>query len=40
MKMNIYIYHELQDELPKIYNNIFLKESLIITDYYITILKH
>ena len=37
---NEYLYiSRIQDELPKIYNNIFLKESLIITDYYITILK-
>jgi tetratricopeptide (TPR) repeat protein len=37
---NEYLYiSRIQDELPKIYNNIFLKGSLIITDYYISTLK-
>lgn len=37
---NDYIYiSRLQDELPKIYNNNFLKGSLVITDYYIDVLK-
>ena len=39
-KENEYVYiSRIQDELPKIYNNIFLKGSLVITDYYISILK-
>ena len=37
---NEYLYvSRIQDELPKIYNNGFLKGSLIITDYYINTLK-
>jgi len=37
---NEYIYiSRIQDELPRIYNNIFLKGNLIITDYYIDVLK-
>ncbi|MDC0932362.1 hypothetical protein OAR97_00810 [Arcobacteraceae bacterium] len=37
---NDYLYiSRIQDELPKIYNNTFLKGSLVITDYYISILK-
>jgi tetratricopeptide (TPR) repeat protein len=37
---NEYLYiSRIQDELPKIYNNIFLKESLVITDYYISVLR-
>jgi len=37
---NEYIYiSRIQDKLPKIYNNIFLKGSLVITDYYISVLK-
>ncbi len=37
---NEYIYiSRIQDELPKIYNNNFLKGSLVITDYYINTVK-
>jgi hypothetical protein len=37
---NEYLYiSRIQDELPKIYNNLFLKGSLVITDYYIDTLK-
>jgi len=37
---NEYIYiSRIQDQLPRIYNNIFLKGNLIITDYYIDVLK-
>jgi len=37
---NDYIYiSRIQDQLPKIYNNIFLKNSLVITDFYIDVLR-
>ncbi|MGB5867551.1 MAG: hypothetical protein WBG69_06745 [Arcobacteraceae bacterium] len=37
---NEYIYiSRIQDELPKVYNNLFLKGSLVITDYYIDVLR-
>jgi len=37
---NDYVYiSRIQDDLPKIYNNTFLKGSLIITDYYLDTLK-
>jgi len=39
-KENEYLYiARIQDALPKIYNNTFLKGSLVITDYYISTLK-
>ena len=37
---NEYIYiSRIQDKLPKVYNNRFLQESLVITDYYFDILR-
>ena len=37
---NEYIYiSRIQDELPKVYNNSFLTGSLVITDYYINVVK-
>ena len=37
---NSYVYiSRIQDELPKIYNNTFLKSSLVVTDYYLNTLK-
>jgi len=37
---NEYIYiSRIQDQLPKIYNNIFLKGNLVVTDYYIDALR-
>jgi hypothetical protein len=37
---NDYIYiSRLQDEIPKVFNNNFLKGSLLITDYYLDLLK-